>query len=414
MEREVRRKGETMIKNQTGESRRAFFLALKTLRKERKYTKRHYIQSQMNKLNTIKNTNPRQFWQILQELKDGKKENHADKIEPGKWYNYLVENNKCKSSKDDDYIIKQAIQSLNTTGFNELDFQINDNEYTDAVSKLKNNKSPGVDQILNEMIKYSDEQTHNAIKKLFNKIFTLGIYPDCWATGCITNIHKKGSLLDPSNYRSITITSSLGKLFNSILATRLQKYLEKYKIIAPEQIGFTKDSSTSDHIFTLNTIINKYTNKTSQKLYACFVDFKQAFDRVWHLGLFYKLSKMNINNHFLKILKSMYNNIKLSVKTRNHLTDQFQSHIGIRQGDNISPLLFNLYNNDLPQHIANLGNTDPVTIGETTINCLMYADDVVLLSTSRNGLQRCIQGIEQFSKKLQLEVNKKQNQSHNI
>ena len=255
------------------------------------------------------------------------------------------------------------------------------------------------------MIKTSDEQIHNSIIQLFNKIFTIGIYPLGWSIGSITNLHKKGSYLDPQNYRSITITSSLGKLFNSIMASRLQKYVEKYQRITPEQIGFTQGSSTSDHIFTLNTIINKYTYKKTQKLYACFVDFKQAFDRVWHMGLFYKLSKMDINNHFLRIIRSMYSNIKLSVKTRNLLTDQFQSNIGVRQGDNLSPLLFNLYINDIPQYINMQGGTDPVIIGNTRINCLMYADDVVLISTSKADLQKCIHSIKQFSEKWKLDVN---------
>ena len=125
--------------------------------------------------------------------------------------------------------------------------------------------------------------------------------------------------MDPQNYRGLTITSSLGKLFNSILTLRLQKYLLKHNRITPEQIGFSKDASTSDNIFTLNTLINKYSKRRSQKLYACFIDFKQAFDNVWHDGLFYKMSKMNINNHFLKVIRDMYSNIQLCIKTQNKL-----------------------------------------------------------------------------------------------
>lgn len=405
LEKEVHRKGQTMVKTQTGEDRRNFFLALKTLRKERKYSRRHYIKTQIDKLNSIKDTNPRQFWQVLQELKDGNKECHADKIAPGTWYNYLMQNNKTRSNNEDDSILEEAMKSLNTGSFNELDFKIKNSEFNEALLKLKNNKSPGLDQILNEMVKNSDYPIQECIINLFNKIFTIGIYPDCWAAGCITNIHKKGSFLDPQNYRSITITSSLGKLFNSILARRLQNYLDKYKLIAKEQIGFTRDSSTSDHIFTLQTLINKYTQKKSQKLYACFVDFRQAFDRVWHMGLFYKLSKLNINNHFLRIIKNMYGNIKLCTKTQSHHTDLFASHVGVRQGDNLSPILFNLYVNDLPQYINTMENTDPLLLGNTKLNCLMYADDIVLLSTSRIGLQKCIQGMKEFSDKWKLEVN---------
>lgn len=174
------------------------------------------------------------------------------------------------------------------------------------------------------------------------------------------------------------LTSCLGRLFNSVLANRLQDYLIKYNITAPEQTGFIKDSSTSDHILTLQTLVEKYSHNKSQKLYTCFVDFRQAFDRVWHKGLFYKLAKLN-NNYFYKIVTNMYNKTKLSIKLHNQITDNFDSTIGVRQGDNLSPSLFNIYINDLPQYIRRMNGTDPVELGSSKINCLMYADDVVLI-----------------------------------
>ena len=101
----------------------------------------------------------------------------------------------------------------------------------------------------------------------------------------------------------------------------------------------------------------------------------------------------------------MYKNIQLCVKTQNKITNTFASHTGIRQGDNLSPTLFNLFINDVPQYISKQGQTDPVSIGDAHINCLMYADDVVLLSTSKTGLQKCINGIKQFSNEWKLDLN---------
>lgn len=101
----------------------------------------------------------------------------------------------------------------------------------------------------------------------------------------------------------------------------------------------------------------------------------------------------------------MYSKVKLTVKTQNQLTDTFNSNIGVRQGDNLSPTLFNLFINDLPAHIKHATNTDPVTLGITKLNCLMYADDIVLLSTSKAGLQKCIDTLKEFSDEWKLEVN---------
>jgi hypothetical protein len=87
------------------------------------------------------------------------------------------------------------------------------------------------------------------------------------------------SLISLDVIRGIAINSCIGKLFNSILNKRLDKYLETHNIINPCQIGFTSKSRTSDHMFVLKSFIDKYNSgKGGGKLFACFVDFKKAFD----------------------------------------------------------------------------------------------------------------------------------------
>ena len=112
------------------------------------------------------------------------------------------------------------------------------------------------------------------LERLFNYILTSGKYPDNWLCGYIIPIYKKGEITDPCNYRGITIISCVGKLFNMIINERLLKFFTTKNIIHNNQIGFTKGSRTSDHIFVLHTLINKYLNR-GEKLYACFVDLKR-------------------------------------------------------------------------------------------------------------------------------------------
>ncbi len=329
---------------------------------------------------------------------------HASKISPGEWYDYLTKSNQAPQSSNPE-INTQIEENCKERVFNELDFAIKLEEVQAGIKKIKVNKAVGLDKISNEMLKHCTTDTLLCITKVFNKILISGTYPQNWGKGYIVNIHKKGSHFDPRNYRGITITSSLSKLFNLILNTRLQNYLTKNKLIAPEQIGFEKGSSTSDHIFTLKTIIEKYTKRKTQKLYACFVDYRQAFDRIWHEGLLFKLTKLGINNIFYNIVKSMYNNIELQIKIGDKLTDAFQSNIGVRQGDNLSPTLFKIFINDLVDRIKDTENTHPVEIGEYIINALLYADDIVLLSTTKEGLQNTINVLKQYSDTWQLEVN---------
>ena len=106
---------------------------------------------------------------------------------------------------------------------------------------------------------------------------------------------------------SLEISSCLSKVFCSILNTRLLNFSNNNKILHRPQIGFLREHRASEHIFSLRTLIDQHvTHSPRGKLYTCFVDFKKAFDSIWHQGLLYKLLKYNIGGTFYKIISSMY------------------------------------------------------------------------------------------------------------
>ena len=183
----------------------------------------------------------------------------------------------------------------------------------EAIDKLKNKKSPGIDGILNEMLKCGSEVMTPILTKIFNKLLCNGVFPNYWSHGLITSIFKENNPKDPNNYRGLTLCSCLAKLFTSVLNNRLQKFLVDKGIIKNEQIGFKKRARTSDHLYVLKTLVDKYTRKNGA-LHACFVDFKKVFDKVWLNGLFYKLQAYGISGNFYKVIKGMYSNINCSVK----------------------------------------------------------------------------------------------------
>ena len=157
----------------------------------------------------------------------------------------------------------------------------------------------------------------NSICKLFNLILKCGFCPSSWCEGIITPIYKSGNKSDPSNYRGICINSCLGKLFTSVLNIRLQHYLNEENILHRAQIGFLPNHRTSDHIFTLRTLIDKHvTHSTKGKLFTWFIDFKKAFDSIWHDGLFYKLLQNKIGGKIYDLIKNLYSKSKCSIKTR--------------------------------------------------------------------------------------------------
>ena len=191
------------------------------------------------------------------------------------------------------------------------------------------------------------------------------------------------------------MTSCLGKLFTSILQSRLNKYIEIHNILNPEQFGFRPNARTTDSLFILQQLLHKYT-KQHEKLYVGFIDHEKAFDSVWQSGMIHKLQKEGIKGKFLQVIKSMYSSIRSYVKVN-------QNTKGIRQGDGLSPVLFSLFMNDLPEYFR-AHNCPGVKLGNPSLNCLMYADD---LSNSPEGLQQSLNVIYKHAQEWKLKVNTK-------
>ena len=421
------RKGISMSENPYDKNLRlSFYYFRKKYRKECKIRCKKYKSELIAKLEKLQYENPRQYWKLLNELL----ENNTNKIDPsttispGDWYDYLfnLKTDGTSSIIENDLNIKlQEMEQCKV--FNELDYAITEKEVTNAIAKLKNNKTPGLDEISNEMLKNLTIPAKALITKVFNNILLSGMYPNKWNKGYVTAIHKSKTTTDPNNYRCLTINSSFGKLFNRILNERLTSYLEKHQIISPCQIGFQTKKQTSDHIYTLHTIVKKYTKMYKKKLYACFIDLKKAFDTVWHSGLMYKLQMIGISSNFYRIIKCMYTENEVCMKFKDQITDFFTSTIGVKQGDNLSSTLFNIYINDLTNCFTN--SCDPIQIGSSKIHCLMYADDIILLSESASGLANQLRIVSEFCQAWKLSVNtdkskimifeaRKSNNTHNF
>ena len=140
--------------------------------------------------------------------------------------------------------------------------------------------------------------------------------------------------------------SVLGKLFTRLLNNRLIEWAEMYQVYIEAQAGFRKCMCTVDNIFVLHGLITRMLNG-GKRFYCAFIDFTKAFDYVVKDILWYKLIKLGVRTQILKVIKSMYDNIKSRVKSNNELIDEFTCCLGVRQGDCLSPFLFAMYVNDI-------------------------------------------------------------------
>ena len=270
--------------------------------------------------------------------------------------------------------------------------------------RLKNNKAVSEDLISNEFLKNSSQTLCQAILKVFNECLNHGTYP--WNTSYVTPLHKKGSIYDPNNYRAIAVGSNLGKLFSSILLGRLLNYRESYAPNPKNQLGFCAGAQTSDHILTLRTCVEKYIKVKKQKLFACFVDFRKAFDTVSRQVLIYKLEKLGIPGRFLCILKHMYSHSTARIKLLQKISEKIDILVGTEQGHPMSFELFKCYISDLSIELnEELKQMNVPMLNGNNMSHLLYADDLVLLALDAECLQKLISKLEEFCLRWGLSVN---------
>ena len=227
------------------------------------------------------------------------------------------------------------------------------------------------------------------ILKLFNKIFSEGMQIAGWNIAIINPIHKKGSKFDPLNYRGISLLSCFSKFFTAVLNMRLLDFCLKNKILSEEQMGFIPGNRTSDAFIVLHNLINDYCHIKSKYIYGCFVDFTRAFDSVPRHKLFEKLIKYNITGKFYESIKNLYTNDLSCVKIGDKLTDTFENTQGVKQGCILSPLLFNIFLADLPKMFQHKNNLLKINENDT-LSCVIWADDLLLLSDSQTGLNNML------------------------
>ena len=356
---------------------------------------------------------PKEYWSIL------KKSEGTSKSEPKiplsdfeKHFKNLSQGNTNSS-----HIFDPG--EIDPTNFQEFNLDFTLEEVKSNIKSLNSNKSEGYDYIKTEYLKNCPPKMIELFVKLFNLILRSGHVPHEWSVGLIVPIYKKkGSKLDPNNYRGITLLSCLGKLFTACINVRLTKFVTERSIIGEEQAAFRENYSTTDHVFFLNELINMYIHK-KKHLYCCFIDYEKAFDRINRSALWNKVISSGINGKLLRVVYNMYEIAKSCVKENSMISGFFSCNMGVRQGENLSPLLFAIFLNDFESSLSGKYEGLPTFEDMSTIlssdeieyfinmYTLLYADDTLVFAESPEQMQLALDEIGKYCKKWDLSINKK-------
>jgi hypothetical protein len=175
--------------------------------------------------------------------------------------------------------------------------------------------------------------------QLITKIWTTEIIPENWNWSIICPIHKKGDVTICSNYRGISLLCVAYKIFSNILFNRLMPYVET--TIGDYQCGYRRERTTVDQIFMVQ-ILEKC-SEYGKDTHHLFIDIKAAYESINRRNLYAAMEELNIPHKLIALVKAMMNKTQCRVKVQNRLSVPIDVKNGVRQGDVLACLLFNMW-----------------------------------------------------------------------
>jgi hypothetical protein len=223
--------------------------------------------------------------------------------------------------------------------------------------------------------------------------------PADWEEGLICSIYKKGDPLECKNYRGITLANVGYKISSKVLFRKLEPVFKEN--VGKYQRGFIAGKSTSDKIFNLRQVMEK-TSEYGIKTYYLFIDFKVVYDSINRQSLYLAMRDMGIPDKLIRLTELTMTNNCAMVKLRKMLCRQFDIKEGVRQGDPLACLLFNI---SLENLIRDAEVETRGTIFNKSVQIMAYTGDIVIAGRSLAVVKETFISMEKAAKEMGLTVN---------
>ena len=240
---------------------------------------------------------------------------------------------------------------------------------------MKNKKSYGLDGISNEILKCCSPVVEPDIAAAFNKCIEERAFSKCLKIAKVIPLIKKCNKREPENYRPISSLSSISKVFEKLLQSRMIKFCEKNSIFSGNQNGFQSKRSCIDAIVSITEFIRREIDRKSLGQ-ASFIDLQKAFDTLDHKILFQKMEKYGSRGPIHDMMKSYITDRWQYVDMNGKETNQKRITTGVPQRSILGPFLFLLYINNLDSFSGNN-------------NLSMFVDDTTIFNAKKMYVPQC-------------------------
>jgi hypothetical protein len=291
------------------------------------------------------------------------------------------------------------------------EYMLNEKNISEVIKSREDLSACGVDGISYRIMKGAGAEGIKFMKHLIRACIRGGKVINSWKEARTILLHKKGDPDDVENWRPISITNCIYRIFTCLLARSIQNINSKVEIFSDSQKGFIKKTNgCSEHGIILNELFHN-ANRNREGLVVTAIDFTNAFGSVPHELIMSTMKQRNFPSWMQKIVLNMYQGASSMIKMKGTRTEKIAWKKGVKQGCPLSPLLFNLCLEPLIKAMKKGCEAGGVFIrgaeGPINFTIQAYADDIIFISKEPKGIDKMLKVLEQFVEWSKMEANTK-------